>query len=364
MQDLFSSFRLGELMLPNRIVMAPMTRSRATALQPDADTALYYRQRASAGLIISEGIHVSEEARGQAFTPGIYTPSQINAWRKVTDAVHEEGGRIFAQLWHVGRNSHISHQPDGGLPVGPVATRAESETWAIQNGKATPMQCSSPRALEVADIQRITQDFVAAARNAIDAGFDGVELHGANGYLFEQFINGALNTRTDEYGGTICNRLRFPLETLKAVGQEIGMARTGIRISPFGRFGDMHAFSDEEETWLSFIVSLAELAPVYLHVSDQRSLGQQPVPEGFMSKIRQEFPHPLIKAGDFDKDTATRALTANEVDLVAFGRPFISNPDLPERFINNWPLTPVDKSTLYSQGPEGYTDYSAYHPEK
>lgn len=347
-------------MLSNRIVMAPMTRSRAVSLQPDENTARYYRQRASAGLIISEGINVSEEARGQAFTPGIYTSSQIRAWRRVTDAVHEGGGFIFAQLWHVGRNSHVSHQPEGRQPVGPVAIRAESETWAIQDGKAIPLQCSEPRALEVAEIQRITQDFAVAARNAMNAGFDGVELHAANGYLFEQFINGSLNTRTDEYGGTICNRLRFPLETLQTVGKEIGMARTGIRISPFGRFGDMHAFNDEKETWLSFIVALAKAAPAYLHISDQKSLGLQPIPDGFMHDIRREFPHPLIKAGDFQRDTAASAIRAGELDLVAFGRPFISNPDLTERFMNNWPVAPVNKATLYSQGKEGYTDYPAY----
>jgi 2,4-dienoyl-CoA reductase-like NADH-dependent reductase (Old Yellow Enzyme family) len=236
MSQLFQPFDLAGLTLQNRIVMAPMTRARAIDTIPDDMTVLYYRQRAGAGLIISEGAPVSTEGCGYLFNPGLYTPEQAAGWRRVTDAVHAAGGRIFAQLWHVGRVSHVSLQDDGKAPVSSSAQTSE-KAWAYardDNGQPGLVPASPPRALETQELARITQDFVKAARLAIEAGFDGVELHGANGYLFEQFVNGALNRRTDRYGGSIENRLRFMLETLDAIAAEVGIRRVGVRISPSG----------------------------------------------------------------------------------------------------------------------------------
>lgn len=361
MPSLFDPFDLSGLLLRNRIVMAPMTRSRAVTLAPNDDTVLYYRQRAGAGLIITEGTNVSQEGRGQVFTPGIYTSDQIAGWRRVTDAVHAEGGAIFSQLWHVGRNSHTSHQRDGHPPVSSVARRSRTETWAFDDlGTEKRLPTSVPRALETEEVARVTADFVSAARNAIEAGFDGVELHGANGYLFEQFINGELNQRDDRYGGSIENRLRFTLETIDAVSAAIGNARTGIRLAPFGRFGDMHPYEDEEETWLTLARELACRPIAYVHISDQASLGEQAIPEGFLSKFRDAFPGTLIVAGNYNKERGQAALDANRADLIAIGRSFIANPDLVTRMANDWPLAEIDRTTLYTRTRDGYTDYPSY----
>src|SRR5262245_27906289 len=262
MPSLFDPYDLGPIRLTNRIVMAPMTRSRArnAAIAPDADTALYYSQRAGAGLIVSEGVPVSVEGRGWAFAPGIYSPEQIDGWRRVTDAVHANRGVIFAQVWHNGRASHVSHQENCQAPVSSVGTQARGVvSFAFDaEGNAAFLPQSKPRALRVDEVSRVTGDFVQAARNAIAANFDGVELHGANGYIFEQFINGALNTRNDSYGGpSIENRLRFTLETVDAVVAAIGGERTGIRLSPFGRYNDMDPFEDEIETWLTLAAELS-----------------------------------------------------------------------------------------------------------
>lgn len=361
MPSLFETYSLAGLELRNRVVMAPMTRSRAVSLSPNEGTVLYYRQRAGAGLIITEGTHISEESRGQVFTPGIYTPEQIAAWRKVTDAVHEEGGAIFVQLWHCGRNSHVSHQPGRKAPVSSVARRSNTSTWAFsEDGSEALIPTSEPRALETDEVARVTADFVQAARNAIEAGFDGIELHGANGYLFEQFINGELNQRADKYGGSIENRIRFTLETVDAVAGVIGKDKTGIRLAPYGRFGDMKEYPDEEQTWLTLGRELAKREIAYVHISDQASLGEQAIPEGFLNEFRKTYPATLIVAGNYTKARGQTALDAGRADLIAFGRPYIANPDLVERLRNDLPLAEIDRSTLYTRTNTGYIDYPVF----
>lgn len=319
----------------------------------------YYRQRASAGLIVSEGVPVSREGMGYLFTPGLYTEQQVAGWRLVTNAVHEAGGRIFAQLWHVGRISHVSLQEAGASPVSSVARRAENSqayAWIVQ-GLAGQVPASAPRALAEDEVPRVTRDIVAAARGAITAGFDGIELHAANGYLFEQFINGELNTRLDRYGGSIANRLRFLLDTVDALAEAIGAQRVGVRISPFGRLNDMRAFDDEAQTWLTAANELSKRNLAYVHLSDQCTIGGGPVGD-FLQAFRDAYRGTLIAAGGFDKPRAEQALQRGVLDLIGFGAPFIANPDLVERLANDWPLAAVDRSTLYGlHGEHGYTDY-------
>jgi len=363
MELIFSGYDLAGLPLRNRVVMAPMTRARAPNDTPDAMTALYYRQRASAGLIVSEGVPISVEGRGYLFNPALHAPEHVEGWRQVTDAVHAEGGRIFAQLWHVGRLSHVSLQPGGNAPVSATAHRAATAAAFAYDadGKPAMVPASKPRALDTGEVSRVTGDFVRAAHLAMASGFDGVEIHGANGYLFEQFINGGVNDRTDRYGGSIANRLRFVLETVDAVAAEIGSQRVGIRISPFGRLYDMPAFEGEAETWLALARELAPRKLAYVHLSDQLTLGCEKIPDDFAAQFRKAYPGTVIAAGGFDKTTGELALKSGELDLVAMGRPFISNPDLVERMKNDWPLTPADRATFYgSSGARGYTDYPRY----
>lgn len=365
MNTLFKSYDLAGTVLANRVVMAPMTRARALNDIPDEHTVLYYAQRASAGLIISEGIPISREGCGYLFNPGLYSDEQTQAWRRVTDAVHAKGGKIFAQLWHVGRVSHLSLQPGGAAPVSSVATvAANSNAYAwVEKGKPGPVQASVPRALSSSEVQRITADFVNAARRALEAGFDGVELHGANGYLFEQFLNGALNTRQDAYGGSIANRQRFLLETLDALAAQIGNARVGVRLSPFGRLFDMRPYPEETETWLSLASALNDRDLAYVHLSDQLTIGAEAIPEGFARQFRQAYQGNLIAAGGFNRELAEAVLEDGDLDLIAFGRPFISNPDLVERMQNGWPLAEGDRATFYGVNgnpTKGYTDYPTY----
>jgi 2,4-dienoyl-CoA reductase-like NADH-dependent reductase (Old Yellow Enzyme family) len=362
MPSLFDPFDLGHVRLANRIVMAPMTRSRArnSELAPDADVALYYAQRAGAGLIVSEGAPISVQGRGWAFTPGIYTPAQIVGWRNVADAVHAKGGRIFVQIWHVGRASHVSHQKDGQAPVSSVDIQAQGVVSLAfdETGEPAYLPQSKPRALSVSEISDVINDFVLAARNACVAKMDGIELHAANGYLFEQFISGSLNNRTDGYGGaSITNRLRFTLETVDAVTAAIGAERIGIRLAPFGRYNDMHPFEGEGETWLTLAAELSKRQLAYVHLSDQATLGAEAIPGGFVDKFRRAYSGRLIIAGGFARENAQLALDAGRADLIAIGRPFISNPDLVERLRNGWPLTAPDRSTFYRGGRNGYTDY-------
>jgi len=365
MSILFDRHDLGGLVLRNRVVMAPMTRSRSVATVPDALTATYYAQRATAGLIITEGAQVSEQARGYLFTPGLHSRAQVEGWKGVTAAVHAAGGAIFAQLWHVGRVSHVSLQPGDRAPVAPVAKAAEGVQAFAYREDGTPGQvpASTPRALATAEIPGITADFVAAARNAIDAGFDGVEIHGANGYLFEQFINGGLNTRGDIYGGpSVANRLRFVLETLDAVAAEVGAHRVGIRLTPFNRVFDMPAFDGEADTWRAMAAELAGRRLAYVHVGNRAAIVAA-AGEDFLRAFRETCGGTLILAGNYTRETATADVASGLADLVAFGRPFIANPDLVARLRNGWPLAEADDSTFYGGTALGYTDYPAYGQE-
>lgn len=362
MNPLFTPYDLAGLSLPNRFVMAPMTRSRSANGVPDVLTELYYSQRASAGLIISEGMAVSQEGTGYLFTPGLYTDEQVVAWKRVTDAVHAEGGRIIAQLWHVGRNSHVSLQPGGKAPVSSVARSprgVNAYAW-VASGVPGHVPTSKPRALSPDELGAIVGDFVAAGRRAMQAGFDGVEIHGANGYLFEQFINGELNTRQDRYGCSIYNRLRLLLEAVDGLSVAIGSRHVGVRISPFGRLYDMHPFDDEKQTWLALAAELGRRDLAYVHLSDQRTIGAD-CETAFFDEFRKAYSSTLIVAGGFDKTSAEAALKAGKADLIGFGTPFIANPDLVERIANGWPVAQAQRDTLYGlHGARGYTDYPRY----
>jgi 2,4-dienoyl-CoA reductase-like NADH-dependent reductase (Old Yellow Enzyme family) len=364
MSKLFDAYNLAGTILSNRIVMAPMTRSRAVHSIPDDQTARYYAQRASAGLIVTEGSQISIEGRGYLFTPGIHTDEQIAGWRKVTDEVHERGGRIFVQLWHVGRISHVTLQQHGAVPVSSVNGRAQNATAFAYDAAGVPnaVPVSTPRALTIFEIGRVVADFVRAAQNALTAGFDGVELHGANGYLFEQFLNPNVNDRDDAYGGTPANRMRFLLETVDAVSEAIGPAKTGIRLSPFGRLHDMPAYASEESDWLTVARELSSRDIAYIHLSDQQTLGETAIEKSFVQKFRDAYAGTLILAGGFDKSLAEQAIESGVADLIAFGRPYISNPDLVERFRNEYPLAPFHRSTFYGGSAEGYTDYPSHEP--
>ncbi|BBU32524.1 alkene reductase (plasmid) [Burkholderia sp. THE68] len=367
MSKLLESYDMNGTRLANRVLMAPMTRSRARDTVPDASTALYYRQRASAGLIVTEGSQISVEGTGYLFTPGIHTPEQIKGWQAVTKGVHEEGGKIFIQIWHVGRISHVSLQENGALPVSSVGAPAEGYTCFgyDEKGQPGPVPVSTPRAMTKEDIARVTSDFVSAAKNSMEAGFDGIEIHAANGYLFEQFISASCNTRTDEYGGSTMNRLRFVLDAVDAMSEAIGSNRVGIRLAPYGRLHDMHSFDDEENTWLTLAEKLSERNLAYVHLSDQESLCNidptvAAIPRDFIRKFRSAYKGTLVIAGSLTQETAEELVASGVTDLAGFGRPFISNPDLVERFKNKWPLTPFDHSTFYGGGDEGYIDYLGY----
>lgn len=363
MKKLFNSFDLSGLQLSNRVVMAPMTRTRTPENIPNDLTALYYAQRASAGLIITEGLPVSDEGRGYLYTPGLYTDEQTEGWRKVTEAVHAKGGKIFAQLWHVGRLSHVSLQPGNAAPVssGEVpATTTMVYAW-VEPGKEGPVLPSRPRALTTEEVKRVIQDFVLSARRAMDAGFDGIELMAANAFLFDQFLSSKLNTRTDQYGGSIENRQRLLLETVDALIAEFGEGKVGVRISPFGRIYDMEAFEGEAETWESVTAALNQRKLAYVHINYQTTISAAGTPAGFGAAFRKAYQGTLIGAGGFTQEIAEAELAKGELDLIAFGTNFISNPDLVERMKNGWPLAEPDRSTFYGViGSRGYTDYPVY----
>ncbi|OZI64014.1 alkene reductase [Bordetella genomosp. 1] len=356
MPTLLSPFDLGGLALPNRVVMAPMTRARSPDTVPGQSMARYYAQRASAGLIITESTQVSAQGRGQRDTPGIHTAAQIAGWRTVTDAVHRAGGRIVVQLWHAGRLSHGRLLPAGQAPVGPVAGAADGATVHGYGPDGTPAQVpvATPLALDLAGMHRVIAEFREAARNAVAAGFDGVELHAGNGFLFEQFINAGLNTREDTYGGApIANRLRLLLETVDAVVDAIGRARVGVRITPFGHLGGLGPFDAEKATWLGLAGALCQRRIAYLHASD---LG----PAAFQRDLRKTFGGAFMLAGGYTPASASAAIAAGAADLVAFGRPYIANPDLVARIRHDWPLAEAGKEAFYGGGERGYTDYPPY----
>ena len=373
MSSLFTPFSLGGLALPNRIVMAPLTRSRAKTDAADALTALYYTQRATAGLIVSEGTPISREGQGYLFNPGIFTAEQVAGWRSVTDSVHSVDGRMFAQLWHVGRVSHTSLQPDGRAPVSASDRVANGALAFARDAAGEPafVAASQPRALATEEVRRIVEDFAQAARNAIDAGFDGVEIHGANGYLHEQFLNPHVNDRTDRYTGlTIAGRIAFTLEVVDAVARRIGPSRVGIRISPYGRLFDMPAYDETEATYLALASELAHRRIAYLHVMDQSgfdtgamTVDSLPPQRPFWNKLREAFSSgAIILAGGMTRERAEALIDEGTIDLAAFGQAFIGNPDLVRRLRDGLPLATPDKSTFYGGDARGYTDYPPHSP--
>ncbi len=353
---LFSPYRLGCLDLPNRIVMAPLTRSRAgEGGIPTPLMAEYYAERASAGLIITEASQISAEGQGYEGTPGIYTEPQIAGWELLTHAVHTCGGRIFLQLWHVGRISHTSLQPGGRPPVAPSAVCAKAQTFI--GGRFVDV--SKPRELQLNEIHEIVEAYVVATRNALWAGFDGVEVHAANGYLIDQFLRDGSNKRTDEYGGSIENRTRFLNEVMQGVIAEAGEDRVGVRISPVSTVNDAHD-SNAEELFSHVVESLDRLKPAYLHVIEGQTQGPRDIDPNFdFTALRRKFHGTYMANNGYTLELAVASVAAGAVDLVAFGRPFIANPDLVERFRINAPLSSVDTETLYGGGAAGYTDYPA-----
>lgn len=357
--NLFDPVNLGAMTLPNRIVMAPMTRCRTTQPGdvPNLLMAEYYAQRASAGLIVSEATQVSAQGRGYSFTPGIYTPAQIEGWRLVTRAVHEASGRIVLQLWHVGRMSHASFHADG-KPVAPSALSPDAQVWIVdpKSGQGGMAECPVPRALETDEIPAVVEDFRQAAANAIAAGFDGVEIHGANGYLIDQFLRRSSNIRTDRYGGEMSNRIRFLVEVAEAVSAAAGAERTGIRLSPFITQRNM-ADAEIIPTILAASREINRLGLAYIHLSEADWEDAPVVPDGFREDLRKAYRGAIIVAGKYDKARAEKSLAASHADLVAFGRPFVANPDLPNRLSENVPLASFDPSTLFGGGAEGYTSY-------
>lgn len=362
---IFTPYTMDSLSLANRIVMPPMTRSRAEPGDvPTELMAEYYSQRAGAGLIITEGTQISHQGQGYAWTPGIYNADQVAGWRRVTDAVHAKGGRIFAQLWHVGRISHVSLQPDGGAPVSSSALVADGvkvfidpEHKGPRAGVGAMIQHSAPRALSVAEIQGIVQDFARAARNAMDAGFDGVELHGANGYLINQFIDSGSNHRTDEYGGSLPNRLRFLEQVSRAVLEVVGRGRLGVRLAPLTTLqGSVD--STPQATYLAAARLLDQIGATYIHIAEADWEDAPDMPAAFKEALRMIFSGTLIYAGKYTLARAQEALDRGWADLVAFGRPFIANPDLPDRLRLGLPLNAPRPEFFFGGDAEGYTDYS------
>lgn len=351
---LLTSYQLGDLELPNRVVMAPLTRSRAGKGNAPTDlNATYYRQRASAGLIISEGTQISKQGVGYPWTPGIYTGQQVKGWQKVTEAVHEAGGRIFAQLWHVGRVS-LPRYHDGAKPVAPSAVRPEGEIFTVDGMK--PLK--KPRSLATREIPDIIDDYRQAAANAVDAGFDGVELHGSNGFLIEQFIKDGTNKRKDRYGGSLANRVRFVLEVIEAVESEVGARRTGIRFSPCGTSQGIYD-TNPGRTYRYILEQLNSFNLAYVHLEEAKKdvSAMENYPSDVADYYRSSYNGTIITSVNYDQQSGRRAIKQGKADLVAYGRLFLANPDLPERFAANAPLNEPDRATFYGGDEEGYIDY-------
>ncbi len=354
---LFSAYQLGALTLPNRLIMAPLTRGRAgQARIPNALMAEYYAQRASAGLIIAEATQISEQAAGWNESPGIHTDAQVAGWQQVTAAVHQAGGRIFLQLWHMGRASHPDFQPGGALPVSASAIAAQGDAHT-PTGKKPYV---TPRALDLAEIPGVVQQYVAATQRAQAAGFDGVEIHAANGYLIDQFLRDGSNQRTDAYGGSAANRARFLLEVTEAVVNAWSADRVGVRLSPTNPFNDMRD-SDPVQTFTTVAAALNPFQLAYLHVLEALPGHFLAAPDGerVAPHIRQVYNGTLMLNGGYDAASGAAAIANNAADLIAYGIPFIANPDLPERIRRNAPLNPADMATFYTPGAQGYTDYPA-----
>lgn len=357
--SLTSPQTFGRITLPSRIAMAPMTRSRTTqpGNVPNAMMAEYYAQRASAGLIITEATQISQQRQGYSFTPGIYTEDHIAGWKLVANAVHKADGRIFLQLWHVGRMSHGSFHEDG-KPVAPSALSPDAQVWVVdaETGIGDMADSPIPRALETNEIASVVDDFRQAAANAIAAGFDGVEIHGANGYLIDEFLRRSSNHRTDQYGGSQENRIRFLVEVAEAVAGEIGADRTGVRMSPYITQRNM---ADEEmiEVMLKAAKELDRIGLVYIHLSEADWDDAPQVPEQFRHDLRAVYSGTIIVAGKYTKERGDKIIADGLADVVAYGRPFIANPDLPRRFAEDLPLSDFDGATLFGGTKEGYSSY-------
>jgi len=353
----FDAVALGPLTLKNRLVMAPMTRSRAVdASTPNALMAEYYAQRAGAGLIVTEGTSPSPNGTGYPRIPGLWSSGQVTGWRLVTDAVHARGGRIFVQLMHTGRVGHPLNLPAGGELLAPSAVAAPGEMYTDAKGmQPHPV----PRAMTDAEVRQAIEEYVAAARNAVAAGFDGVELHGANGYLMEQFLSPDTNRRTDAWGGSIVKRLAFMVEVARQTAAAIGGEKVGIRLSPYGVNAGMVAYPEIDETYRKLVPTLVATGIQYLHLVDHSAMGAPPVPAALKAELRNLWPRTFILAGGFDRAGAEAALREGRADLVAFGRPFLANPDFVTRLERGLPLNAPDFGTFYTPGPKGYTDYPA-----
>lgn len=355
---LFEPYFARSLRLANRMVMSPMTRSRAVdANTPNALMAEYYGQRASAGLIVTEGTSPSPNGLGYPRIPGLYNDAQVRGWKLVTDAVHARGGKIFVQLMHTGRVTAVANLPAGAEVVGPDDQVCPGEMYTDANGMQPH---SAPRAMTEQDIAHAVAEYAASSRMAIEAGFDGVELHAANGYLIEQFLNAKVNTRSDAYGGSIEARNRFALEVAGAAVAAIGAERVGIRLSPHGVFNGTGPFADVNAQFLVLTKALSKLRLAYLHVLDHAAMGAPPVPAALKAELRSAFDGSFILAGGFDRAGAEAALLERRADLIAFGRPFLANPDLVERLRVDAPLNAPDTATFYVPGAKGYTDYPTF----
>ena len=352
--NLFSSINLGSLVLPNRIIMAPLTRNRAAGGDaPQAMNVEYYRQRAGAGLIISEGSQISPQGLGYPHTPGIYSNAQVQGWRKVTQAVHEEGGRIFLQLWHVGRISHPSMQPGGALPIAPSALKPKGQIFTY-----TGLQdFETPRAMATDEIPGVIAEYAKAAENAEQSGFDGVEIHSANGYLLDQFLRDGTNKRTDRYGGDINNRMRLLLEVAKKVVEVWGECRVGVRVSPENSFNDIRD-SNPQAAFNAVAEALSDFPLAYLHVLE----GDMMTGERKLDylELRRHFNGLYMANNGYDLQSGNETLASGRADMIAYGQLFIANPDLPYRFEKNLPLNEPDSATFYGGDEKGYTDYAAW----
>ncbi|HAS6160036.1 TPA: alkene reductase [Vibrio vulnificus] len=363
MSKLFEPTQLKHLDLQNRVVMAPMTRARTSQPGniPNAMMATYYKQRASAGLIISEATQISDDSQGYSFTPGVYTDEQVAGWKSVTQAVKSQGAAMFCQLWHVGRVSHPVFQK-GAQPIAPSALApVETKVWiADEHGNGNMVDCVEPRAMTQDDIDRVVSDFAYAAKRAIEAGFDGVEIHGGNGYLIDQFLRTNSNHRKDQYGGSRENRIRFLLQVVDAVSQAIGADKAGVRLAPFITFKDMNC-PDIVPTILEASKQLQARDIAYLHLSEADWEDAPEIPESFRIELREYFTNTIIVAGSYTQARADEVLKKGYADLVAFGRPFVSNPDLVARLKHQQPLAELDGATLFGGDERGYTDYKALH---
>jgi N-ethylmaleimide reductase len=358
---LLNPFKLGNIELNNRIVMAPMTRSRAIGNIPNDIMAEYYAQRATAGLIITEGTSPSPDGLGYSRIPGIFSEAQVEGWKKTTKAVHSKGGKIFLQLMHTGRISHHANMPGDAVILAPSAVKPAGQMWTDALGM---QEYPVPTAMIIDEIRRTQQAYVAAAVHAIEAEFDGVELHGANGYLLEQFLSPKSNERKDQYGGSVENRCRFLLEVLKSAAVAIGKDRIGLRLSPYGVASDMPHYPEIESTYKHLAEQVDHIGILYVHIVDHSSMGAPIVPIEIKQAIRERFKGSIILSGGYTLERAETELQGGLADLIAFGRPFINNPDLVERFVRGWPLsTELDMNTFYTPGEKGYTDYQAYAAE-